>query len=694
MSKTSFGAALGLLLSTICGMAQTPPPVPTQFQEAATTLTSDIANFGTTIDSVWDKSTYPVLKSSQLQTANSDLTTDLLQTNYYEMTVLSELNSLQALGVQSITFHINFPAMYQPYYSNPADYQSYLAFYTQLVNEIRSRGLKVVIESTIAIVYPGNNSGVFIPYYQSLDWATYESQRAQLVTSIAQLFKPDYLVVVAEPETEANSTGQLNANTVSGSTEMVQLMLANMQAGGVTGVQVGAGCGTWNPGFLQFIQSFSTLPLDFVDMHIYPVNLNNLPDALTALNMIRAGGKQPSMSEYWSYKETDTEYLAGLSYTAIFARDAFSFWYPIDISFLQMISDFGNYGHFLFMTPFWSHYFAAYMDYSQFGNLPDATLIADSDTASTQANMTGTFTPTAAFYESMMLKGVADTTPPSTPAAPSLVSYSQTEANLAWTPSKDNVGVAAYKLYRNGIAIASVSSPLTYYDPTLSPDTTYTYTISAFDASGNESPRSAPLTMTTYSYPDNTPPSVPTGVQATEAADTLMSLTWLPSVDNVAVMGYEIYRGISPTSITPYSTSVTNSFSDSAVGPSKTYYYQVDAYDTSGNHSARSAIVMGVTLPDVTPPSVPTDVSGIAQPGPMVSLEWTASVDDYMVANYLIYRGISATNLQVIGWSPASQVSYVDNTAISGKTYYYAVAAVDVAKNQSAQSAPIEVSVP
>lgn len=667
--------------------------MPAVFQPAYTTISNDLSNFSGTINSIWNKSKYPVLRSSQLQTANSDLTTNLLDPNYYQVTVLSELNSLQALGVSSITFHINFPAMYQPYYTNPADYQGYLNFYTQLVNEIRSRGLKVVIESTIAIVFPGNNSGEFLPYYQTLDWPTYMSQRAQLVASIAQLFKPDYLVVVAEPDTEANSTGQLNANTVSGSTSMVQQMILDIQATGVKGVQVGAGCGTWHPSFLQFVESFSNLPLNFVDMHIYPVNMNNLPNALSALGIIQAAGKQPAMSEFWTYKETDAEYSTGLSYTTIYARDAFSFWSPVDISFLQAMQDFGNYGHFAFMTPFWSHYLSAYLDYGTYGNLADADLITTSDTAATQANIAGLFTPTGTAYENMLLKA-PDKTPPPTPAVPVLVSYSQTVANLSWTPVKDNVGVAAYNIYRDGAVVGAVSSPLTFYDPNLSPNTTYTYTISAFDASGNQSGRSLPLVMTTYSYPDTTPPTVPTGVLATGLTDIAIGLTWHASTDNVAIAGYEIYRGTSQSSITPFATSTTTSFTDTLVGPSKTFYYQVDAFDTSGNHSARSAIVAGTTLADTTPPSIPANLHGFAQQGPVVTLAWTPSVDDYMVANYLVYRGLTAANLQVIGWSPASQASYSDPTVGSGKTYYYAVLAVDVAKNQSALSAPVVITAP
>ena len=154
---------------------------------------------------------------------------------------------------------------------------------------------------------------------------------------------------------------------------MLQGMIAAVQATGVTNVQLAAGCGTWNPAFLQFVQSFVTLPIPYIDMHVYPVNQNNLPNALTAVGMIQAAGKQATMSEMWVYKESNADYTSNLAYTTVFARDVFSFWSPTDVSFLQTMADFTNYGHFAFASPFWSHYLSAYLDYNTYGGLPDAT---------------------------------------------------------------------------------------------------------------------------------------------------------------------------------------------------------------------------------------------------------------------------------------------------------------------------------
>ena len=94
-----------------------------------------------------------------------------------------------------------------------------------------------------------------------------------------------------------------------------------------------------------------------------------------------------------------------------------------------------------------------------------------------------------------------DTQPPSTPAGLVAAAASASQVNLAWNTATDDVGVAGYTVYRNGAAIATTSGPsaTTYSDTTVSPSTTYTYTVDAFDAAGNHSPQSAAASVTTPS---------------------------------------------------------------------------------------------------------------------------------------------------------------------------------------------------
>src|SRR5205807_1095355 len=64
----------------------------------------------------------------------------------------------------------------------------------------------------------------------------------------------------------------------------------------------------------------------------------------------------------------------------------------------------------------------------------------------------------------------------------------------------DNFGVAGYTIRRDGTVIAETgTSATTYADEHLSPTTTYSYTVDAYDAAGNHSAQSAAQQATTLS---------------------------------------------------------------------------------------------------------------------------------------------------------------------------------------------------
>ena len=92
----------------------------------------------------------------------------------------------------------------------------------------------------------------------------------------------------------------------------------------------------------------------------------------------------------------------------------------------------------------------------------------------------------------------SDTIPPSIPANVIATAVSTTQINLSWNASTDNIGVAGYRVYRDGNQIATVANT-TYSNTGLSPSTTYTYTVSAYDAAGNNSAQSTIASATTLS---------------------------------------------------------------------------------------------------------------------------------------------------------------------------------------------------
>jgi hypothetical protein len=71
--------------------------------------------------------------------------------------------------------------------------------------------------------------------------------------------------------------------------------------------------------------------------------------------------------------------------------------------------------------------------------------------------------------------------------------------NLTWTASTDNVAVTGYRIYRDAVSAplaTAGASATSYSDATVTPNTGYTYQVSAVDAAGNESPRASATVST------------------------------------------------------------------------------------------------------------------------------------------------------------------------------------------------------
>lgn len=71
---------------------------------------------------------------------------------------------------------------------------------------------------------------------------------------------------------------------------------------------------------------------------------------------------------------------------------------------------------------------------------------------------------------------------------------------MKWAASTDNVGVTGYRVYNGSTLAGTVSgTTLTYTASGLAADTSYTFTVRAVDAAGNESAASNAVTAKTAS---------------------------------------------------------------------------------------------------------------------------------------------------------------------------------------------------
>jgi chitodextrinase len=197
-------------------------------------------------------------------------------------------------------------------------------------------------------------------------------------------------------------------------------------------------------------------------------------------------------------------------------------------------------------------------------------------------------TSIASAAASVTTPGAPDTTPPTAPTGLTATAATAAQIDLAWTAATDNVGVTGYRIFRNGVQVASTAGT-TYSDKGLQPVTTYSYTVRAVDAAGNVSAASNTASATTPADPS--PPTAPTGLTATAASSSQINLAWTASSDNVGVAGYRVWRDGVQVAVSP-----TPSYADTGLAAASTHTYVVYAYDAAGNVSPASNSVTATTL--------------------------------------------------------------------------------------------------
>lgn len=90
----------------------------------------------------------------------------------------------------------------------------------------------------------------------------------------------------------------------------------------------------------------------------------------------------------------------------------------------------------------------------------------------------------------------ADITAPSVPMNLAVTATSSYQASATCTAATDNVAVTGYKWYKDGIVVSTTTTPAATITG-LTPSKTYSFTVTAIDAAGNESAHSTAVSVTT-----------------------------------------------------------------------------------------------------------------------------------------------------------------------------------------------------
>jgi cellulose 1,4-beta-cellobiosidase len=93
------------------------------------------------------------------------------------------------------------------------------------------------------------------------------------------------------------------------------------------------------------------------------------------------------------------------------------------------------------------------------------------------------------------------------------MAMSSTRVNLEWNPpAESDTAITGYNIYRDGERIGFVVGT-TFVDTGLTPETTYSYSLSSTDARGLEGARSDAASATTDAAQDVIPPAPPSGLR-------------------------------------------------------------------------------------------------------------------------------------------------------------------------------------
>jgi chitodextrinase len=271
----------------------------------------------------------------------------------------------------------------------------------------------------------------------------------------------------------------------------------------------------------------------------------------------------------------------------------------------------------------------------------------------------------------------ADTQAPIVPTGLTATAISNTQINLSWTASTDNVAVAGYRVYRNGTQIAT-STGTTYSNTGLTASTQYSYTVSAYDAARNFSAQGASVSATTRATPDTTPPagSVSLNSGASYTKNVLTTLTLLATdISGVAQMklsdistNFDALTAIAFSS--PYSWTLLG------VDGVKTVYAWFK--DSAGNWMTTP--VSDTIILDCQPAQISNiTVTNISATSATLSWTTSESTEDYVDYGFTSAYSIS-TNEEA---SPVLTHTAIISSLSADSTYNFRIVSSDRAANQS-----------
>jgi hypothetical protein len=376
-SSTSTGAATAPITST--STTTPPPPVPGPYQGLVATLQGQVSSFAAQVGPAFTGA--HTVMAANLIAADGNIGQALLTPSALT-TASTMLQRLKQMGLRGVMLEVGFP-LFLPGFPNSAGYTS---FYSQVAQMIHRDGMTLSVE--VNPVFPSPLISSLHPDYRGLTVDSYGTEQRQEAQAIIDTMHPSYLTILDEPDTfGANLSLPLNDLTTV--TRLVNLELTGLHRGST---RVGAGTGTWtSPSYDQALLSQTSV--DYLSVHVYPLAQLDVQNLNTDVAAASRAHKPVVMDEVGLYKDLtsgnfDASGTVHGNATGAANEEkllAFSFFEPLDRQFLPLITRYARNRGVLFLSPFETLNFFAYVDWTpaldaapslQFRNVLDRAAIA------------------------------------------------------------------------------------------------------------------------------------------------------------------------------------------------------------------------------------------------------------------------------------------------------------------------------
>ncbi|WP_127582554.1 DUF4962 domain-containing protein [Paenibacillus koleovorans] len=196
--------------------------------------------------------------------------------------------------------------------------------------------------------------------------------------------------------------------------------------------------------------------------------------------------------------------------------------------------------------------------------------------------------------------------------------------------------------------------------------------------------------------PDEVRPIAPANLQLVSQTDSIATVSWSPSTDNVGVKEYVVYANGVQKMIVP---SGTHTATITGLTAGKLYSVIVVAVDTSDNRSLDSSALAFAATDTIAPVwGSPAALRAEHLFAKTARLTWSPATDNSgTVATYSVYRkdGAGGQASFVPAGTVAGHVTALDVSGLQpGETYKFQVQAADGQGNQTADGPSVTVTLP